>query len=489
MGTVFEARNRGTGRRVAIKVIAGEALAKNKEVVSRFQREALASGAIESQYIAHVLDTGVDPATGSPYMVMELLSGEDIESAIKRIGPLPPDVALRAVAQACLGLQKAHEAGVVHRDIKPANIYLATRDGGEIVAKVLDFGIAKVKMEELSGQSRGLTQTGSMLGTPLYMSPEQALAKKTIDHRTDLWSLGAVLYEALCGTTPHAHCESVGELIMSICSQPARPIQELAPWVRPEIAAIVHRALAMDPNARFQTADEMYRAIAALLPNGHWLNVSMFVPLGPEVRGATAPHHSVPGDVRLPPPPSLGGQGPSAPAAMASFAGVPRSTTAGFAQSAGSPPSRRPLFALLGFGASAVVGAGIAGVMALTASGHTASAPPTAASSVAAVAATPQASPSSAPSSPPVEPLTTVQETPPLPQPKPRAATTPSQAKGLPSQQVAPKATAVASAAPAAMYVPPVVPTTAAPNCNPPYTVDRRGRLRAKPECSPKGTR
>ena len=153
MGAVYEARNRGTGRRVAVKVIAGEALAKNQEVVARFQREALASGAIESQYIAHVLDTGVDPASGSPYMVMELLSGEDLEHAIKRLGPLPPELALRVVAQACLGLQKAHEVGVVHRDIKPANIFLATRDGGEIVAKILDFGIAKVKMEELSGES------------------------------------------------------------------------------------------------------------------------------------------------------------------------------------------------------------------------------------------------------------------------------------------------------------------------------------------------
>ena len=110
MGAVYEGRHLGTARRVAVKVISTESLSKSHEVVSRFQREAMASGAIESQYIAHVLDTGIDPQTGSPYMVMELLVGEDVEQALKRIGPFSPELALRVIAQACLGLQKAHEA-------------------------------------------------------------------------------------------------------------------------------------------------------------------------------------------------------------------------------------------------------------------------------------------------------------------------------------------------------------------------------------------
>ncbi len=272
-------------------------------------------------------------------MVMELLSGEDLEHTIKRLGPLPPELALRIIAQVCLGLQKAHEAGVVHRDIKPANIYLTMRDGGEIVAKLLDFGIAKVKMEELSGEARGLTRTGSMLGTPLYMSPEQALAKKTIDHRTDIWSLGAVLYEALSGTTPHAHCETVGELIMSICSQPARNVQDLGPWIPPQAVAIVHKALAMDPDARFGSADEMFRAIALLLPNGHWLNASMFTPLSPEVRSSRAPAYAMPSGA---PPAFAVSRGSSSSFGGTPFAGSGGKTTAGFSQVAEGSTADRP---------------------------------------------------------------------------------------------------------------------------------------------------
>jgi hypothetical protein len=289
MGAVYEARHRGTGRRVAVKVIAAASLAKNPEVVGRFQREAMASGAIESQYIAQVLDTGVDPATGSPYTVMELLVGEDVQQAILRLGPLPPALALRITAQACLGLRKAHESSVVHRDIKPANLFLAKREDGDVIVKVLDFGIAKVKQDQLSvSENAGLTRTGAMLGSPVYMSPEQARGKKDLDHRTDIWSLGIVLYEALAGTTPHGHLDTLGELILQICSAPPRHIQELAPWVTPQVAAIVHRALALDPAQRFASAGEMFDAICAQLPNGHALSEAMIVPRSGQARAAPA---------------------------------------------------------------------------------------------------------------------------------------------------------------------------------------------------------
>src|SRR5271170_6253588 len=269
MGAVYEARHLGTARRVAVKVISSESLSKSAEAVSRFQREAMASGAIESQYIATVLDTGVDPATGSPYMVMELLVGEDIEQTLRRIGPFQPELALRVIGQACLGLQKAHEANVVHRDIKPANIFLTRRDGGEVVAKLLDFGIAKMKTESFtSSEGKSLTRTGTMLGSPLYMSPEQALGRKNSDHRTDIWSLGVVLYETLTGKAPHTEAETIGELIVNICHKPAPHVQDFAPWVPPEVAAIVHRALALDPASRFQTAADMFAAIRARLPQG-----------------------------------------------------------------------------------------------------------------------------------------------------------------------------------------------------------------------------
>lgn len=290
MGAVYEAIHAGTGRRVAVKVIVSDDLAKNYEVVGRFQREAKAAGSIDTQHIVQVLDTGMDQSTGLPFMVMEFLAGEDIQQQVQRLGPMPPELALRVVAQACIGLQKAHEAGVVHRDIKPANLYLARRDEGKIIVKLLDFGIAKVKMDQaLAEQNQGLTRTGSMLGSPLYMSPEQAKGLKSIDHRTDIWSLGAVLYECLSATTPHGHLDTLGQLILAICSEPPPSIQDRAPWVSPEIAAIVHGALTLDVSERFQTSQAMLDAIRPLLPNGHELDESMFAPLSPEYRAYVAP--------------------------------------------------------------------------------------------------------------------------------------------------------------------------------------------------------
>ena len=240
----------GTGRRVAVKLVAAEVLAKGPDIAERFRREAMASGAIESQYIAQVLDTGDRRSqSGSPYIVMELLVGEDLQHAIQRVRRFTPDIALRITAQACMGLQKAHETGVIHRDVKPANLYLTRRDH-EVVVKLLDFGIAKVRLDPLTSHDADRTQSGMMLGSPLYMSPEQARGKKTIDHRSDIFSLGVVLYEMLAGKTPHAKSETIGDLIVRICGEPARPVQEVAPSVNSATAAIVHGALVLDVSRR-----------------------------------------------------------------------------------------------------------------------------------------------------------------------------------------------------------------------------------------------
>ena len=394
MGAVYEARHKGTGRRVAVKVIGGEALTKNAEVVSRFQREAMASGAIESQYIAQVLDTGVDSASGSPYLVMELLTGEDVEHAIERLGALPPDLALRIGAQACLGLQKAHEASVVHRDIKPANLFLTKREGGEVVAKLLDFGIAKVRQGQNVSESgnHALTGTGMMLGSPMYMSPEQAMGRKTIDHRTDIWSLGVVLYEALCGKTPHGHAETVGELVIRICGEPPQLVQERAPWVPPEVAAIVHRAMALDPGARFASAAEMFAAIKARLPNGYALDDAMFVAVSSQSRSLAAPRWQLTSAMRAPAPSfPLGAQSNRDVSVLTTT-----STTQGFGQSRAttgetSPakPSRALPIAL-----AAVAALGVAGAAFFALRGSHPSGPaPTQASAVAVAPATVAATP------------------------------------------------------------------------------------------------
>ncbi len=287
MGAVYEGRHTGTGRRVAVKLVSSDALSKGPDVAERFRREAMASGAIESQYIAHVLDTGMDGRTGSPYIVMELLVGEDLQRTIKRVRRFTPDTALRIGAQALMGLQRAHDAGVIHRDVKPANLFLSRRDH-EVVVKLLDFGIAKVRVDPLTSEETDKTRSGMMLGSPLYMSPEQARGKKTIDHRSDLFSLGVVLYELLSGKTPHAKSETIGDLIVRICGEPARPLQEVAPSVSAAAAAIVQKAIALDPGERFASADAMLAAIRALLPAGFALDAGILPP-SPDASRAVAP--------------------------------------------------------------------------------------------------------------------------------------------------------------------------------------------------------
>jgi serine/threonine-protein kinase len=355
MGYVYEARHLGTGRRVAVKVIQGEALQQSAEAVARFQREARAAGAIESQYIADVLDTGVDAETGRPYLVMEFLAGEDLHHTLKRLRYLSPDLALRIVAQACIGLHKAHAAGVVHRDIKPANLFMTEQDGGELVVKIVDFGVAKMQRETFGRiDDAALTQTGSLVGSPFYMSPEQAMGAKDIDHRTDLWSLGVALYEALAGRNPFSQYETLGALIMGICAGPPPAIEEHAPWLPPQVLAIVRRAVARDLRARFGSAQEMQSAVDALLPGGRAIHASMLVPLSSASTIAAAPTS---GHTTLPASGSRLGSGSGrTPGA------VPANTATGLAASnAGTLRRRARPLTLLGAGAVLVVGAGIVG--------------------------------------------------------------------------------------------------------------------------------
>ncbi|WP_437733231.1 protein kinase domain-containing protein [Sorangium sp. So ce1335] len=309
MGSVYEAEHTATGRRCAIKVISSLDLTRDPKIVQRFQREARAAGAIDTQHITQVLDAGVDRETKLPFLAMEFLSGEDLQHLLLRTGPLAPHVALRIAVHCCLGLQKAHDAGVVHRDIKPHNLFLARRDAGEIIVKLLDFGIAKVKMDQANDtEGADLTKTGSLVGSPLYMSPEQAVGQREIDHRTDIWSLGAVLYQALSGRTPFHDIKALGQLILSICSSPVPPLQDFAPWVPAEIAAIVHRCLQQDPARRFQSAQELLATLRPMLPYGWAIQEDMLGPLteahrhhvaprlgaiGPELRQSN-PHASIP---------------------------------------------------------------------------------------------------------------------------------------------------------------------------------------------------
>lgn len=281
MGCVYEAVRVEDGSHVALKLINNShpsdselsRFQREAKAVSlaQFQREVTAVSAVDTEHIVRMLDSGKDPKSNAPYLVMELLAGESLQQLLDRTGPLEPDTVLRIAAQVCRGLGQAHAAGVIHRDIKPANLFLARGEAGEIVVKIVDFGIAKIRKELMStGLSTSLTAAGGLIGTVAYMSPEQAQDSKKIDFRTDLWSLGVVLYRALSGKVPHHDIELLNDLILAICRQPPRSLLEkdVAPWVPQEVAAVVHCALRLDPVFRFATATEMLDTISPLLPNG-----------------------------------------------------------------------------------------------------------------------------------------------------------------------------------------------------------------------------
>ncbi|HYQ17556.1 MAG TPA: protein kinase [Polyangiaceae bacterium] len=289
MGAVYEGRNASTLKRCAVKVLVSAELAQSGEAVKRFFREARASSVLESDHIVQIFDSGSDPKTGFPYMVMELLNGQDLEHVLRDKGALQPLAAAKLILQAAMGLAKAHEQHTVHRDIKPANIYLTRRESGELVVKILDFGIAKVKMEKFSETSAGLTRDGSMLGTPLYMSPEQAKGAPNIDVRSDVWSLGIVLYELLSGALPYSEANSLGELMVAIITADLPLIQDKAPWVPPELAEITHRAISRDINRRFHSAGELRDALAAIVPDGARLTPDMLQGIDPNHRAYVAP--------------------------------------------------------------------------------------------------------------------------------------------------------------------------------------------------------
>jgi eukaryotic-like serine/threonine-protein kinase len=274
MGEVFEAKHAATGRRVAIKIMQLRTQGADEDTSSllkRFEREAKAMGAINSPHIVQVLDAGVDAESNEPYMVMEYMDGHDLAKTLKKTGPLPVDTVLRLAVQAAEGLAKAHDIGIVHRDIKPGNIFLAQADDGSRTVKILDFGIARYRDNEdgSSELTKDLTKTGSMLGSPQYMAPEQARGRKDIDAAADVWSMGIVLYKLLTGDTPHGkHDGGLGELLITICCVAAPSIQNRAPWVPPGLASVVHRAIDLNPRARFQHARELCDALRALLPSG-----------------------------------------------------------------------------------------------------------------------------------------------------------------------------------------------------------------------------
>ena len=266
MAAVYEAENIHIGKRVAVKVLNAE-LVTSRIVRERFLREARAAAAIRSPYICDVYDSGV--YDGRPFLVMELLEGESLYDMMIRVRRLDVDLTIRVATHTCRGLAKAHEASVIHRDLKPENIFLTKAEDGELVAKVLDFGLAKFYEPTTADPDQvRLTREGALFGTPAYMSPEQAKGKGDVDHRADLWALGCIVYECLTGQTVWNVDQGVAMILAQIAGAPIPKPSKLRPDLPPSFDAWFAKALDRDPNKRFQDPKEFADALAVAFQKG-----------------------------------------------------------------------------------------------------------------------------------------------------------------------------------------------------------------------------
>jgi serine/threonine protein kinase len=252
MGKVYEVEHELTRRRGALKVLHPGASAS---VIERFLREATAAARIGNPHVAETFDAG-RLESGEPYLLMELLDGETLESRLLRAGPIPPGELADLVHQACEGIQAAHEAGIVHRDIKPDNLFVISRDGRPFV-KIIDFGISK--FDEGRTGAPGITKDGAALGTPYYMSPEQVRGAAT-DVRTDVYALGVILYECACGRRPF-EAPYVEQLAVLIHEGKPIPLEQASPLSRP-FCDVVRTAMAVSPLRRFESARALGDALA-----------------------------------------------------------------------------------------------------------------------------------------------------------------------------------------------------------------------------------
>lgn len=362
MGAVYEGENVRIKRRVAIKVLHAS-VSSAADNVARFEREAQAAGRIGSEHICEVLDLGV-LADGSRYMVMEYLDGETLSHRIKKNGRLTPAQSIPLMAQVLDALGAAHAAGIVHRDLKPDNIFiLPSKAGRTDFIKILDFGVSK--FSQISGEEFNVTRAGAVVGTPYYMSPEQARGMAQVDARSDIYALGVVLYQATTGQVPF-RAETFNELLFKIALELPPPPQQFVPDLDSDFSAIIQRAMAREQAHRFQSCAEFKEALLAW-QNAH-LAPGFAVPNPTGQRQATLPPGMLHQLVQTPPPGAIPGVGAhSIPGQISGVVDGSSGTANSWGNASGAAPPPVPTSsrsgALIGVLVTAVMltGLGVAG--------------------------------------------------------------------------------------------------------------------------------
>jgi len=292
MGKIYLARHVTLGKRFAIKTLHPD-FTRNQEALERFRREAITTAQLEHPNILGMADMD-QMEDGTAYIVMEFLEGRELRASLNETPILPLPRAVHIFSQVCRALAAAHDKGIVHRDMKPENVFLVEREGDPDFVKVLDFGISKIRQ---AGSK--LTQTGMVIGTPHYMSPEQARGDSNLDHRSDIYTIGAMLYEALTGRLPVQADNPTGVLVKILTEQPPPP-SAVNPGIPPAVEQVILRAMAKDPNARFASCRELSKALqqASGIMDG---STAYAAAVSAGMMAARPPTGMVPG---MPPPPT-----------------------------------------------------------------------------------------------------------------------------------------------------------------------------------------
>lgn len=262
MGTVVAARHLQLGHKVALKFLHTSGPVA-KDAAPRFLGEAKAAARLKGEHVVHVSDMGT-LESGVPYMVMEFLDGVDLGDALEHEGPMPMPVAIDYILQACEGLAEAHAARIVHRDLKPQNLFRTHSPDGTPLVKVVDFGVSKALSDDVRVVGT-VTSTDAVFGSPLYMSPEQMVSSTRADQRSDVWSIGVVLYELLTQRLPF-ESETMTGLCVQIANSPPRKLLEDAPQLPPELEAVIERCLEKDPGQRYQNVAELAADLSPFAP-------------------------------------------------------------------------------------------------------------------------------------------------------------------------------------------------------------------------------